>query len=69
MRRKGRIIKVNWEKGYGFISEPNSRDNAFFHHSGLFGIKIEALNEGDEVEFEIVAAEKGPMAVNIILVN
>jgi len=53
--------KVKWfssEKGYGFI-EQEGGDDVFVHHSEIQGY---ALQEGEDVEFEIGEGRKGPCA-------
>ncbi len=49
-------------KGYGFIETPASDDDVFFHMDDIDDGKP---REGQEVEFEIEQAEKGPRATNI----
>lgn len=56
--------KVKWfssDKGYGFI-EQDSGDDLFVHHSEIDGY---ALQEGDQVEFEIGEGRKGPCATKV----
>ena len=60
----GKIKKVMRERGFGFISDTDGRE-VFFHQSGLVEAKFDALNEGQEVEFEIEKSQKGPRAINI----
>ena len=61
---KGTIKKLVRERGFGFISDTDGRE-VFFHQSGLVEAKFDALNEGQEVEFEVEKSEKGPRAINI----
>ena len=61
---------VKWfseKKGYGFIEQENGPD-VFVHHSGIDGSGFKSLNEGDKVTFEIEQGEKGPSAINVIVV-
>lgn len=58
--------KVKWfshTKNYGFI-EIDGKDDVFVHASALEE-GIATLNEGDEVEFDIIQGEKGPKAENV----
>ena len=58
---------VKWfdaEKGYGFISTENEGD-VFVHFSALQMDGYKTLNEGQNVEFDIVEGEKGPQAANV----
>ncbi len=63
------IVKwFNAEKGYGFISTESEGD-VFVHFSALQMDGYKALNEGQNVEFEIVEGEKGPQAANVNVVE
>lgn len=60
------VVKwFNIEKGYGFIKTTDGED-VFVHFSN---IKEEGhnkdLHEGEEVNFDIIQAEKGPSAINV----
>ncbi len=59
--------KVKWfsnEKGYGFIEVEDGED-VFVHYSAIEGEGYKALNEGDEVEFEVTGGERGSKASNV----
>ncbi|MGI6038130.1 MAG: cold-shock protein [Limnochordia bacterium] len=61
---------VKWfsnEKGYGFIEQENGED-VFVHFSAIQGEGFKSLDEGAEVEFDIVSGERGPQAVNVVKV-
>ncbi|MCK9222619.1 MAG: cold-shock protein [Limnochordia bacterium] len=61
------IGTVKWfdaRKGYGFIEQPNGED-VFVHFSAIIEDGFKTLEEGQEVEFEIVMGEKGPQAANV----
>lgn len=62
------IGKVKWfsaEKGYGFI-EREDGDDVFVHFSAIQGEGFRTLEEGQEVEFEIVEGNRGPQAANVV---
>jgi len=61
---KGKIKKLVRDRGFGFISDTDGRE-VFFHQSGLVGVEFGALNEDQEVEFEVEKSDKGPRAVNV----
>ncbi|HEX6989689.1 MAG TPA: cold shock domain-containing protein [Bacillota bacterium] len=58
---------VKWfsnEKGYGFISRPDGPD-VFVHYSAIDEDGFKSLEEGQQVEFEIVEGARGPQAANV----
>ena len=60
----GTVKWFNNQKGYGFISDENAND-VFVHYSGLDMEGYKTLEEGQEVEFEVVQGAKGPQAANV----
>ena len=60
----GKVKWFNDEKGYGFI-ETSDGDDAFVHFSAIAGEGYRSLNEGDEVEFDVVQDAKGARAENV----
>lgn len=61
---KGKVVKFNKDKGYGFIKSEDDRD-IFFHWSSIVMDGYKILNIDDEVEFDIAESERGPRANNI----
>ena len=60
------IVKwFNNEKGFGFISV-EGEDDVFVHFSAIQTEGYKSLEEGQEVEFEVVDGAKGPQAANVI---
>ncbi len=54
--------KVKWfsnEKGYGFIENSEGGEDLFVHYSEISGKGFRTLEEGNEVEFEIVDGRGG----------
>ena len=60
---QGKIKKLIAEKGFGFIAGDGGE--IFFHHSALVGTTIEALHEGQLVEYEEGRGPKGHRAENV----
>ena len=58
----GTVKWFNPSKGFGFISQGEAGKDVFVHSNELNGVYI---NEGDNVEFDIVETEKGLSAQNI----
>lgn len=60
------IVKwFNSEKGYGFITNDNGGEDVFVHFSAIQAEGYKTLEEGQEVEFEVVQGAKGPQAANV----
>ena len=59
---KGKVAFFNDTGGYGFIETDEADDDVFFHMEDVGGPDLE---EGQEVEFEIEQADKGPRAKNV----
>ena len=62
---KGTVKWFNNQKGYGFISDEAGND-IFVRYSGLNMEGYKSLEEGQEVEFEVIEGQKGPQAVNVV---
>ena len=59
--KKGTVKWFNAEKGFGFISVPGE-DDVFVHFSAIQAEGYKTLEEGQEVEFEVV---QGAQAANV----
>ncbi|MBQ7174793.1 MAG: cold shock domain-containing protein [Lachnospiraceae bacterium] len=55
---KGTVKWFNNQKGYGFISTAEGND-VFVHYSALNMEGFRTLDDGQEVEFDVVVGENG----------
>ena len=62
--QKGKVKWFNAEKGFGFIESENGTD-VFVHFSAIAMDGYKTLEEGAEVELDVVDGEKGPQAANV----
>jgi len=58
----GTVVFFHDRKGYGFIETEDSDEDVFVHMDDVEGPDLE---EGEEVEFDVEAADKGPRATNV----
>ena len=58
----GTVAFFNDTGGYGFIETDEADEDVFFHMEDVGGPDLE---EGQEVEFDIEQADKGPRAKNL----
>lgn len=61
---QGKVKWFNAEKGFGFI-EREDGDDVFVHFSAINAEGFKTLDEGQEVEFDIVDGARGPQAANV----
>jgi CspA family cold shock protein len=63
----GTVKWFNSKKGFGFITSADEQSDVFCHFSAINVAEgaFKTLNEGDEVEFEIVDGQKGKEARNV----
>lgn len=65
---KGKVKWFNAKKGYGFIEADGMNGDVFVHFSEIQQDGYKALDEGDEVEFEVVEDGKGSKAKSVVKV-
>ena len=61
---KGTVKWFNESKGYGFITCEDGTD-VFVHYNSIQGEGFKTLMEDQEVEFDVVAGNKGNQADNV----
>jgi len=61
---KGKVKWFNPEKGFGFIEREEGKD-VFVHFSAIEMDGYKTLEEGTEVQFEVIEGAKGPQAANV----
>ncbi len=62
---QGKVKWFNAEKGYGFIEGQDGKD-VFVHFSAIEQEGFKTLEEGQEVEFNVVEGARGPQAANVV---
>jgi CspA family cold shock protein len=67
-RVEGTVKWYSERKGYGFIAR-DDMDDIFFHNSDIERTGFKTMNEGRKVEFDLIEADKGPKAVNIVAID
>lgn len=66
MRTRGSVKWFNDQKGFGFITPEDGSKDCFVHHSSIQAEGFKTLAEGAQVEFDVVEADKGPAAENVV---
>lgn len=61
---QGKVKWFNAEKGFGFIETEEGTD-VFVHYSAISMDGYKTLEEGAEVEFDVVEGAKGPQATDV----
>ncbi|MCD8914210.1 MULTISPECIES: cold-shock protein [Staphylococcus] len=61
----GTVKWFNAEKGFGFIERENG-DDVFVHFSAIQGDGYKTLEEGQQVDFDIVEGDRGEQAANVV---
>ncbi len=69
VRLKGTVKWFNNAKGFGFIGREDGSADVFVHYSAINNDGYKSLQEGDQVEFDVVDGQKGPQAGNVTRVQ
>lgn len=64
----GKVKWFNAEKGYGFIKREGGKD-LFVHFSGIKSEGFKTLEEGWNVEFDVIQGDRGEQATNVVHVE
>ena len=65
---KGKVVRFNPKKGFGFIRSDDEKD-IFFHYSSLVMDGFKTVDIDVEVEFDLEETAKGLRASNIKLLE
>ena len=68
MAEQGTVKWFNDAKGYGFISRQSGGD-VFVHFSAIQASGFKSLQEGQQVQFDLVKGPKGLQAENVRLLD
>jgi len=66
-REVGTVKWFNDSKGFGFITRSNGTD-VFVHFTSIRGEGYRSLEDGQQVEFEVVQGDKGLQAQDVVAV-
>ncbi|HUF37273.1 MAG TPA: cold-shock protein [Anaerolineales bacterium] len=67
-RETGVVKWFNATKGYGFIQRTEGKD-VFVHFTAINTTGYRTLEEGQQVEFEVIQGEKGPQAQEVVILS
>ena len=65
-REIGTVKWFNNARGYGFITTGEGSDDVFVHYRNIRGEGYRSLNEGQNVEFELLKGDKGLQAEDVV---
>ena len=65
----GKVKWFNANKGYGFINRGEDTNDIFVHYSQIVFEGYKTLQEGQEVEFEVLETSQGLQAQNVVAIT
>ena len=68
MTKKGTVKWFDVKKGFGFIQQEDGGE-IFVHYSNISGSGFKVLEDGENVEFEVIEGNKGLQAQNVVKVE
>ena len=68
VKAQGSVKWFNDQKGFGFITRDDGVD-VFVHQTEIVQDGFRTLEEGQQVEFEIMESDKGPQAQDVVVVT
>ena len=63
---QGTVKWFNNAKGFGFIQGETGGVDIFVHHTAIVAEGFRTLNQGEQVNFEVVEGPKGLQARNVL---
>lgn len=63
--RKGTVTYFNQSKGFGFITDQQTKESIFLHVNNM----LEEIKEGNLVSYEVEKGQKGPVAVQVKIIR
>jgi cold shock protein len=64
-KERGTVKWFNASKGFGFIAPAGGGGDVFVHYSAIESEGYKSLNEGQEVEYEVIQGKKGLQAQGV----
>ena len=61
---KGKVKWFSNKKGYGFITGDNGQE-IFVHQTAIKSSGFRTLEQGEQVDYNIIVSDKGPKAENV----
>ena len=65
-KQQGTVKWFNSSKGYGFIEREDGED-LFVHYNSIISDGYRTLEEGQRVEFTVIDGQKGPQALDVVV--